>query len=246
MKMIQANCRVQFTAEDIEFILSVLGSKAGTSKTLVQLLTDEDTRDLILDDPSLLHALLERRDCLRVSTHFYFYVLIRQSFLKSNILNRAVADYVAEMLAEFARSDRSRCVLPGGGPSLDYFFEMIAALEQADESTRFLLRMHIGNHSLFLTGVFADRIRHRAENRGAPNVRYYEDLGRSNFRVASDHRLARRFELAPIFSILADRFQETRRALNDAAERLFVLGDPDYLLDASPEGDKADDKGHGR
>lgn len=232
MKMIQANCRVQFTAEDIEFILAVLGPKAGTSETLIKLLADEETRDLILDDPSLLHALLERRDCLRVSTHFYFYILIRQTFLRSDILDRAVADYVAEVLAEFAQAERLRCVLPGGSQSLDYFFEMIGALEQADDSTRFLLRMHIGNHSLFLTGVFADRIKYRAEQRGSPSVRYYEDLGRASYRAASDHRLAQRFELAPIFSTLADRFQETRMALNSAADRLFVLGDPDHSLDA--------------
>lgn len=232
MKMIQPNCRVQFTAGDVEFILSVLGPKAGTSETLIKLLADEDTRDLILDDPALLHALLERRDCLRVSTHFYFYVLIRQTFLKADILDRRVADYVAEMLAEFARAERTQCRLPGDTQSLDYFFEMIAALQRADDSTRFLLRMHIGNHSLFLTGVFADRIRYRAEKRGCPGVRYYEDLGRSSFRAASDHRLAQRFDLSGILNTLADRFQETRRALNDAAERLLVLGDSDAALDA--------------
>ena len=52
MKVIQANCRVQFTAEDVEFILAILGAKAGTSETLVGLLADEDTRDLILDNPN--------------------------------------------------------------------------------------------------------------------------------------------------------------------------------------------------
>ena len=240
--MIQANCRVQFTAEDIDFILSVLGPKAGTAETLVKLLADEDTRDLILDDPSLLHALLERRDCLRVSTHFYFYVLIRQTFLKSDILDRSVADYVAELLAVFARTERTCCVVPGVEQPLDYFFEMVAALGGADDSTRFRLRMHIGNHSLFLTGVFADRIRHRAERRGGPSVRYYEDLGRSNYRLASDHRMAQRLELAPIFSTLADRFKETRLALNDAADRLFSLGDPDPRVDGllvEGEGGKA-------
>lgn len=236
MKMIQANCRVQFTSEDIEFILSVLGAKAGTSETLVRLLADEDTRDLILDDPALLHALLERRQCLRVSTHFYFYILIRQTFLRSDIPDRAVADYVAEVLAEFTRPERGACVLPGGQRPLDYFFEMVAALGQADDSTRFLLRLHIGNRSLFLTGVFADRIRSRAERRGFPDVRYYENLGRDSFRAASDHRLARRFDLASILGILADRFADTRLALNEATERLFVLGDVEPSLDALLEG----------
>jgi hypothetical protein len=67
MKVIQANCRTQFAAEDIEFVLSVLGKRIGTAECLVKLLADEDSRDLILDDEALFHALLERGGCLRVS-----------------------------------------------------------------------------------------------------------------------------------------------------------------------------------
>src|SRR3974377_478123 len=101
MRMIQANCRAQFAAEDIDFILSVLGQKIGTAACLIKLLADEDSRDLILDDEALLHALLERRGCLKVSSRFYFYILVRHVFRKSDIQERAVADYVAELLAEF-------------------------------------------------------------------------------------------------------------------------------------------------
>src|SRR5260221_14288258 len=121
MKMIQPNCRVQFAAEDIDFILSVLGGKIGTSECLIQLLSDEDSRDLILDDDALLHALLERRGCLRVSSRFYFYILVRSVFRRSDLPDRALADYVAEVLAEFACAERSRCVVPGQGNPLDYF-----------------------------------------------------------------------------------------------------------------------------
>src|SRR6185436_17652570 len=106
MKMIQPNCRVQFAAEDIDFILSVLGTKIGTQECLIKLLADEESRDLILDNQELLHALLERRGCLRVSTRFYFYILVRHVFRRSDIHDRAVADYVAEVLAEFARTER--------------------------------------------------------------------------------------------------------------------------------------------
>src|SRR5256885_8279106 len=121
MKMIQPNCRVQFAAEDIDFILSVLGSRIGTADCLVKLLADEDSRDLILDDEALFHALLERRGCLRVSSRFYFYILVRHVFRRSDIGDRAVADYVAEVLAEFAPAERGRCVVHGGLQSLDYF-----------------------------------------------------------------------------------------------------------------------------
>ena len=230
--MIQANCRVQFAAEDVDFILSVLGRKMGDAECLVRLLSDEESRDLILDDEALFHALIERRGCLRVSSRFYFYILVRTVFRRSGIQDRAVADYVAELLAEFAQAERGRCMIPGRPIPLDYFFEMLAALETADERTSFLIRAHIGNYSLFLSGVFPDRIRFRAEMRGFPDVKYFEALGRTQYRVAGDHRLARRYELTPIFNTLAERFQTTRLALNDIADRLFSIGDRDLPLEA--------------
>jgi hypothetical protein len=225
MKVIQPNCRVQFAAEDIEFIVSVLGAKTGDSDCLVKLLADEETRDQILDDPALLHALLERGGCLRVSSHFYFYILVRHTFLRSKIADRPVADYVAEVLAEFARAEQMRCVVPGRPNVLDYFFEMLAALQTADDRTSFQIRVHIGNHSLFLSGVFHERIRFRAEKKGFPDLKYYEALGRSQYRAASDHRLAQRYELTSILGTLSERFDTTRRALNDISDRLFSLGD---------------------
>lgn len=232
MKLIQSNCRAQFAAEDIEFILSVLGGKIGTAECLVQLLSDEESRDLILDDEALLHALLERRGCLNVSSRFYFYILVRNVFRRSDIQDRTVADYVAEVLAEFVLAERSRCLIPGQADPLDYFFEMLGALRTADERTSFYIRVHMGNYSLFLAGVFPDRIRFRAEARGFPDLRYYEEVGRTQYRVASDHRLAHRYELNNILSTLAERFGTTRVALNDLADRLFSLGDPDYSLEA--------------
>jgi hypothetical protein len=228
MKMIQPNCRVQFAAEDIEFILSVLGQKIGTAECLVKLLADEEARDLILDDEALFHALLERRGCLKVTSRFYFYILVRHVFRRSDIQERAVADYVAEVLAEFALAERSRCILPGQTNPLDYFFEMLTALRTADERTSFFIRVHIGNHSLFLSGVFPDRIRFRAEARGFPSLKYYEALGRTHYRMASDHRLAHRYAIDKILNTLAERFQTTRMALNDISERLFSIGDPNY------------------
>jgi len=225
MKVIQPNCRVQFTAQDIDFILSVLRPKVGSAEGLIQLLGDEESRDLILDDETLLRAVLEHRSCLRISAHFYFYVLVRQVFRRSGLMERGVADYVAEVLTEFSRLDRTECRVNGQVQPLDYFFEMLGALQTADDITRFYIRAHIGNYSLFLSGIFPDRIRFRAELRGAPDLKYYEELGRSNYRVASDHRLARKYDLDGIFNTLAERFQTTRLALNDLGERLITLGD---------------------
>jgi len=230
MNVIQPNCRVQFTSEDIEFIVAALGPRTGSTETLVRLLADEEARDLILDDESLFRALIEQRGCLRVSTHFYFYVLVRHVFKRSGIEDRVIADYVAEVLAEHSRLENTRCVVPGRPEPLEYFFEMLAVAQTADDHTGFYIRTHIGNHSLFLSGIFPERIRYRAEYKGAPDLEYYEALGRTNYRVASDHRLARRYDLAAVLDTLADRFRATRLALNELTDRLLAIGDPEFQL----------------
>jgi hypothetical protein len=227
MKVIQPNCRVQFTADDIAFVSTVLATKGSAAPSLVSLLTDPEARDLILDDDDLFRALLEQRRCLRVSAHFYFYVLVRHVFKRSGIEDRDVADYVAEVLSEFSHQQNTRCVVPGHDGPLDYFFEMLAALQTADDRTSFYIQAHIGNQSLFLSGVFPDRIRARSERRGFPNLRYYEDMGRANYRAASGHRLAQKYDLGAIFETLSARFQSTRMALNDLSDRIFSIGDPE-------------------
>jgi len=232
MNMVQANCRVQFTAEDIEFILEVLRPKVNSRDCLIQLLADEESRDFILDNEALLHAILEHRNCLRISTHFYFYILVRQVFRRSGIEERKVADYVAEVLADFSKAEQMQLRVNGQGRPLDYFFEMLSALQTADETTRFFIRAHIGNHSLFMSGVFPDRIRRRAEHKGAPDLKYYEELGVASYRAARDHRLAHKYDVAEVYDVLAERFQTTRRALNDLGDRLITIVDVDRAVNA--------------
>jgi hypothetical protein len=119
-------------------------------------------------------------------------------------------------------------LITSGQPGrLQYFFEMLMALEKADDHTAFFIRAHIGNHSLFLSGVFPEHILHRAKRRGAPGLRYYESLGRANYRAASNHRLAAKYDLAAVFDTLSEHFEPARRALNDLADRVFSLGDPE-------------------
>jgi hypothetical protein len=224
MQVIRPNCRAQFSAEDVDFIVETLGKKGRDC--LLDLLKDEESRDLILDDESLFRAVLERPECLRISMHLYFYILVRNVFRGSGLDQREVADYVAEVLAEFSQTHRSQMRVSRDGKPTDYFVDMLAALQSADDITSFFIRAHMGNYSLFLSGVFPDRIRVRTDRKGAPDIRYYEEIGRSSFRAASDHRLAYKYDVAEIFNTLSERFQTTRRALNDLGDRLISLEPP--------------------
>ncbi len=222
MKVIRANCRAQFTAEDLAFVAAVLGGPAGQSDAVVRLLADPETRDLVLDDHALFQALLEQPVCLRVSTHFYFYILVRQVLRRAGLEDRSVADYLAALLAEYAQAGRTHGPDPNQEIPWDSCFEMLAALEKVDDQVAFHIRAHLGNHTLFLTGIFPQYLQWRRERRAAPDLAYYEGVGQASFRAASGHRLAQRYELAPIFDTLADQFRATRRALNDLSDRLLA------------------------
>src|SRR5262245_39515194 len=124
LNVIQANSRVRLSAADVAFILAVLENRPGSSENLTRLLAADDTRARLLDDEALVRAVLEQRGCLRISAHFYFYILVRHAFRRAGLDDRGVADYVASVLAEFSSVDRLSCRVNGQVQPLDYFYEM--------------------------------------------------------------------------------------------------------------------------
>ena len=213
MQVIRPNCRAHFTQADVEFLTSTAGARVNESI------------DDMLDSDMLFSALLDQPACLRVSTHFYFYVLVRHVLLQSGLDDRAVADYVAEVLAEFSTAERSRRPLADDPRPYDYVVDLLAAIRDADEQKRFILRAHVGNLSLFLAGVFPKHLEHRTRTRAAPELSFYESVGMSSYLAASDHPLAKRYDVAPVYQALSESFHTTRVALNDLSDRLLFLGD---------------------
>ena len=75
--MIRANCRARFTAADFDFIVRTLVRSRTDRVSIVDLLSDDRTRDAILDHPRLVDAILSNPTQLHISPQFYFYVLAR-------------------------------------------------------------------------------------------------------------------------------------------------------------------------
>src|SRR5881275_3217532 len=71
----KSNCRARFTAADFDFIVRTLARSQTDQVSLVDLLSDIETRDSILDHPRLVDAILNHYGHLRISSQFYFYVL---------------------------------------------------------------------------------------------------------------------------------------------------------------------------
>ena len=101
--MIRANCRERFTASDFDFVVRTLARSPTDQVSLVDLLSDSETRDSVLDNPRLVEAILCNAGHLSISSHFYFYVLARHVLRQAGITDRKLCDYVASLLETFSR-----------------------------------------------------------------------------------------------------------------------------------------------
>jgi hypothetical protein len=99
--------------------------------------------------------------------------------------------------------------------------DLAADLDDPDGRRSFLVRTHLGNYALWLSGLFPDYVEHRKWRRGGPDLDYYEEMGRRGFQLAADHRLAENHGLATLYATAAERFGLLRAALNDVSDALL-------------------------
>ncbi|PYJ34485.1 MAG: hypothetical protein DME79_04140 [Verrucomicrobia bacterium] len=224
--MIRANCRARFTAADFDFIVRTLARSQTDQVSLVDLLSDVETRDSILDHPRLVDAILNHCGHLRISSQFYFYVLARHVLQQGGIGDRKLCDYVASLLESFSHASRLQISDETHHLAEQYISDILIALTRATPEQAFLLRAYIGNYSLFISGIFHPAVAgQHGSLRGGPDIKFYEQIGRTNFQLVSSHAVARRCELDDVFEGLADRFRDVRLALNQLSDRLLNLDD---------------------
>jgi hypothetical protein len=226
--MIRANCRDRFTAEDFSFIVATLGKSRADSVSLIELLSDQDTRDSILDHELLFEAILSSTAHLSISPQLYFYVLTRHVLKESGLRDRRLCDYIASLLETFSRTARLKSPANGSAQPIQYLSDMMLALRNASPAQTFLIRAHAGNYSLFLSGIFPATVQRRSE-RGAPDVNFYEEMGRMNYKVVAGHSFARSAELNEMYAALAEHFHGVRLALNRLSDSILNIDDASHI-----------------
>jgi len=226
--MIRANCRDRFTADDFSFIVTTLGKSRADAVSLTELLSDQDTRDSILDHELLFHAILSATSHLSISPQLYFYVLTRHVLKQSGLPDRRLCDYIASLLETFSKTARLKSPADGSAQPIQYLSDLMLALRNASPVQTFLIRAHVGNYSLFLSGIFPGTVQARSE-RGAPAFSYYEDMGAMNFKVVSGHSYARAADLRDIYAALAGQFHDIRLALNRLSDSLLNIDDASHI-----------------
>jgi hypothetical protein len=220
--VILPNVRASFEAGEIETLLDALEERTRRNRRLWAGQLAEEGLDSLLDHPATFSAVMENRSVSTLSPRLTFYIMVRHTLLESGLDNAQLADYVAALLVEFADKERAFRIARYDDKTYRYIVDLVSDLEGEDSRRRqFLLRAHLGNYSLWLSGLFPDYIIARVQRKGAPGLRYYEDVGSTGYIMASESEIADRFDLVTIYQEVAEGFGAVRRALNRVSDRYF-------------------------
>lgn len=155
----------------------------------------------------------------------FFGRAIRASFRDLALQDEPAATYLADLLTRFARTDN---VYPRGLalPRLETVVDMLLEIQAAwqEEAPAFrpehevTVRRHIGDYTLFMIGVFRERVERMA------GTGYYISQGKRAYRFVSEHARVRAGNAPPPYRRLAERFESYASALDYARRVHFPIG----------------------
>ena len=219
--MIQANVRSRLGRADAQLVLRLVSRGREDELAEAERALADGGLDALLDDPRLLEGLLRARQGQCASLPLFCYVVVRHALRAAGEEDRRLADYAAAVVLHFGLRDRATRVGDADDETYTTLAELLAAAEASDPRRAFLVRAHLGNYALWLSGLYPDHVEHRRWRRGGPDLDYFEAMGRRGFRLAADHRLAGEYGLTALFEAMAERFAVLRVALTRVSDELL-------------------------
>ena len=132
----------------------------------------------------------------------------------------SVAHYVSALLADFARSDRLYAIQNEEEKGLDDLGEMLMESDPALKANSFdrerAVRKHMGDYSLFMTGLFPESL---AKRRNRWQIRLdglldFVETGKKSYAIVSSFDQFEYRDEAPLFRRLSEHFETCVMGLN--------------------------------
>lgn len=220
--MILPNVRASFGRAEAEWLLALLSEGDPQRETEWGVVLGERGIDPVLDDPHTLEAILAHPKLYPLPPAIVLYVMLRHALLEAGIESRLLADYVTALVLQFGQGRRPYRIADYDDKEYLYLVDILEDLDEATGRRAFLLRAHLGNFALWLSGLFPDHVEHRRHRKGGPGLDYYEELGQTGYALAADDPYARLEALDALFRDAAVTFRPVRRALNAFSDRHLV------------------------
>jgi len=135
--------------------------------------------------------------------------------LMSLLEDTHVSNYIANMLAQFIESSKLFGMGDDEKITHQYIVDMITDSLHSDNLEKFHIYCHIGNYTLFLTGMIPEYIKYRYEHKRRPvDKQYYVGYGKTYYGLASGHTNARKNRLTGTLSQLSEGFEAIAQVLS--------------------------------
>lgn len=218
--MILPVVRASFGRRHAQHLVHLLGADDADLLEGAERRLEEDGLDAILDDPRTRNALLTDPRAA-APPDLIIYVLVRQALLEGGVEDRSVADYVTSLVLRFG--EEGLAYRPGDESDEEYHYlvDILLRINLSGSHDRFILNSHLGNFSLWISGLFPQFVEAREQRKGAPPLDYYERMGAGGYRQAADSSEAAKLGLEPILREVSDHFRGVRIALNRISDRVF-------------------------
>jgi hypothetical protein len=151
----------------------------------------------------------------------FFRNVIRQSFWQLGIYDATVADYVAEVMTDFAKTENLYRVRSRAGKRMDSVVEILAEEQRAAaDETRLLrersMRKYLGDYALFMSGIF------RSHVEGKGFLDYYIEEGSRSYWTVSELDLSLYRTGFILFQELSKKFEYYSGALDFTRKAYFA------------------------
>lgn len=215
------------TDGDVQFLIEHFPKPGRSYEEIASLIHDlPATLESRLNSQSLFDRIRDPSErILQISPFLFFSVLLRRSLTDCRILgDRRVINYLSNLLSIFVQTNRLYRIHQHDKQAVNYLTDMIAEAQNADSRRQFLIYSHIGNYSLYVTGLFPGSIEYRQRYKRRPvGSQFYIDFGREYYEQASGHTIAREYELDEVFFRLSIMFEVYKDALNHLAKQYLIL-----------------------
>jgi len=157
----------------------------------------------------------------------FFLDMVREHYSRDiGLRDEQLSTYVANMLTEFTECERLHAIQNSAGRRLEDVGEMLLQADPVFGETPSFdrerqVRKHIGDYTLFYTGMFPEAInRHRLRRARLENFVDFMRAGKESYYIVSKFEFFEYAKVAPLFAKLAAHFEECVYALNQVKNEL--------------------------
>lgn len=161
-----------------------------------------------------------------------FFTLVQQTFqCKLGENSPEVSRYLSDVLVNFTHRDQIFAIRNAQGKHLEEVAEMLVEGDVTLNASSFErereVHKHIGDFTLFWTGVYPEMLRYLRTSSRTDHLIDYVEQGRKSYRIASTFQYGPYVAEATLLRHLAERFELYVHGLHMVRKELDTYGSPE-------------------